>query len=1588
MELRLRVEPPGDRPRDLAVDVEPLSTTRALVDAVAAHLGLPSAQSSRQWWGYVDRLQVWVGDDKPVADCGIRNGDLLKVTLRDRLARASDHQDVIELVVMDGPAKGTRTALSRGEHVVGRRAPADVIIDDPRMSSMHLRVTITDSSVTVADEQSTNGTFVDGKRVQSPQPVRSGQVIKAGRTLLSLRRIDAGKDDGGGRGAPDSAGSRSAPFDLVVSGGPAAGLRIPLTREQVTIGREAGSADIPLNDPLMSARHLRIRLSGTELTVADLNSTNGSSVDGTRLPALEERPLRPGQLVKAGRSLLSVEPSTSMTGVLPTDREGCVPFNRPPRVAAPYQPTVVRLPAPPGNPPKARLPIAASLFPLLGGAVFFIVSKAASHGQSNSYAYVSVVMLALSPLLALGSFLENRISGRGQFAKNVEAFRQKVAVAEGELHTAHAEEIRARRAAAPDATDLLNRAAGHRQSLWERRPSDHDFLHVRVGTADRPADASIEFEPGGNEALRAEAGDRMRAFTIVPAVPVVVELPDRPVVGISGNRNGVSTVGRWLVTQAAILHSPRDVVIGAAVSSKLLADWEWLKWLPHTQSETSPIDAGHLATDTKSAASLLAACYRVLEQRRGDRNRIRIGATRELVTPYVLLVIDEALAPERAMLSELLAEGGDHGIGVIWLGTEVRDLPGECRAIVEVDAGGARLNLMDATSGVTLPGVAADGLSSELALSAALALAPLRDTGAAKATSGLPRRVMLLDLLEVPTPNTRDVAKRWAVTGKGLEAAVGLTVDGPFTIDLRQDGPHGLIIGTTGSGKSELLQSFVASLALAYPPKRLTFLLIDGKGGAAFKDCAALPHTVGYVTELDPHIARRALISLRAELDHREKVITEEGHARDLQELERRSPAMAPPTLLVIIDEFGALSAEMPEFIDKTVDIGRKGRSLGMHFILATQSSTGVVTTKIRANTNLRVALRTTDASESNDVIEAADAVSIDPSIPGRAYALTGRDLDGRPQLTALQSAFVGGWSGLARARAPVFVADLGFGPLTRWKEGTFAGIADQPTDLQRIIEATSSAAADMQPPRRPWLPLLPTVVPLSTLRDASPHRREPDRHVIVGLLDEPALQRQRVYSIDLETEGSVLVYGGSGSGKTTLLRTLSVSLSTGTSPEEVNLYGLDFGTRGLHPLAALPHCGSIVVGEDIERVEHLFSLLSRTVSKRKELFARSRVSTLSEYRERGNEPLPRLVVLLDVYAAFASAFERVNMGELLEVLPRLVGDGRPLGLHFVISADRRGAVPAALAGLISTRIILAQTSEDEYATFGIKPTVYRGASLPPGRGFVEQGSEVLEMQTAVPGNGASGGEQAADIADIGAGLRAQFPLEAPEVQLLPPVLPRSAIPASSAPFEAILGLADGDLEPVSVDLKEGHFLIAGPYRSGRTTALATLALALRIGLPSAPFHLLAPRRSELTGLDFWTSVAHGPKACDASLKTLVQEVEAREQSDGPLFILIDDGEELAESSEAAALERIVRRGRDTAARIVAAAETQAAYKAYGGWLREIRKDKQGLLLNPDSDLDGDLFGVRLPRQSRRVVTPGRGFLVQRGSVQLMQVAT
>jgi hypothetical protein len=283
-----------------------------------------------------------------------------------------------------------------------------------------------------------------------------------------------------------------------------------------------------------------------------------------------------------------------------------------------------------------------------------------------------------------------------------------------------------------------------------------------------------------------------------------------------------------------------------------------------------------------------------------------------------------------------------------------------------------RLSFTDTRTGATLEDVTMDGLAAELARELALGLAPVRDTSAVRG-GGVPDRISLLTLLGMADVDADVVAQRWRARTELGPVPIGGAAQEPFRVDLRHDGPHALVAGTTGSGKSELLQTLIAALALAHPPERLSFLLVDYKGGAAFKECVGFPHTVGFVTDLDGHLAQRALVSLNAELRRREHLLRDSG-TKDLLDMEQRAPGRAPASLLIVIDEFATLAKEVPEFVDGVVDVAQRGRSLGVHLLLATQRPGGVVSENIRANTNLRIALRVNEAGESSDVIGAADA--------------------------------------------------------------------------------------------------------------------------------------------------------------------------------------------------------------------------------------------------------------------------------------------------------------------------------------------------------------------------------------------------------------------------------------------------------------------------------------------------------------------------------------------------------------------------------------------------------------------------------------
>jgi len=1343
-----------------------------------------------------------------------------------------------------------------------------------------------------------------GRDLSPVDPIVASGLVSGDRIeLLSRARSDTG------------ASASSGPMDLVVVGGALLGTRYRLETGRHVVGRGSGS-DVQIEDPSMSRRHFEVIVGPDGATVTDAGSTNGTFIDGERLTA--PRVVGPEDVVEAGGSLLSLEPASPPARV-PESGGVDIPFNRPPRVRASQRDFEVQLPIAPEEPTGPRLPIAAAAVPLVIGAVMVVLFP------ENK---AMLLFFAMSPLMAVWSFIEERRSGLRSLRGRVDEYRQEVATREQHLAAFVDDEIRARRDSFPDVAELAVWARQLSPRLWERRSSDSDFLSIRVGWGDEPSTARIVQPSDGSRALRDETAQRVSRYTTLRAVPMVVDLRNAGTTGFCGPTADVAALARWTIVQLASLHSPDEVEMAALFPAEEAAEWDWLKWLPHF---------GAMVADARlafgpDALQLVERLSSIAESRTEPNGT------------HLVVVIDGDCHVPRSALSRLLGIPPRGGLSVVWLGRDPHALPGECRAVVDVDVDGDRLRTVYPERGERSEHASPEGISREQAIGIARALAPVRDSSVGKKRRSIPTSVPLWDVLDVTEPRAADVRHRWA-SGRGRAVRLGVGADGRVEIDLRRDGPHALIGGTTGAGKSELLQSLIATVALEHPPDRVNLLLIDYKGGTAFKDLESLPHVVGSVTDLDGHLSRRTLSSLEAELKRRERVLRS-ASARDVIELERKSAAL--PDLILLIDEFAVLVAELPEFVDGVVDIAQRGRALGLHLVLATQKPAGVVSEKIRANTNLRIALRMSDEVDSTDVIGLPDAAYIPRTTPGRGFVRTGHG-----EVTEFQSAFASARVVGARSH-DVAVRRLGATGPER-DEQTPPDSSATRTQLEALLDAIRDAGREYPDPFSPVLPALPDVLPLRSLGPPSGPGRFP-----VGVSDEPSVQRQQPFELDLARDGSVLVFGSGGSGKTTFLRTVAASIATYATPEEVNIYGLDLGTRGLAALESLPHCGSVVFAEEEERIRRLFAMLRDEIAGR---------------RARSGLDRPAIVVLLDGYAGFAAAFERVDFGEMVDALPRLVADGRQVGIHFVITADRRGAVPAALTGIVPMRVVFRLADDDEYASLGLSSGPDKEALGTRGRAFLGSGTLV---QCAVAGEAASETDQREALGHLSS---ARTPAKkAPPVRTLPATVPLQSLPDPASPHAVPLGI-DERFEPIAADLSEGHFLICGPRRSGRSTALATLAMGVADSRASSSLHVLAPRRMDLPALG-WASVTTGVEACQEWCATSHDELVGG----SPTTVFIDDGDELLDILAADALQRTMKWGRDHDVRFVVAVETHAAQRAFGGWIAEIRKDKQGVLLEPDVEVDGDLLSVRLPRR-KIAYPPGRGYLVTRGDVRLIQVA-
>ncbi|MFI6807684.1 FtsK/SpoIIIE domain-containing protein [Streptomyces luteogriseus] len=1429
--------------------------------------------------------------------------------------------------------------------------------------------------------------------------------------------------------------------ELRVVGGPAAGFVHRLGVGRYDIGSGAASY-VRVDDPEVDARALTLSVAtdGT-CQVAVHTDKKHVTLDGTSLAQDEDKkkdepsgkkrgkkkdpekkeekkdgptewPL--GAQIGLGNTLLELTRYTPPNAALKWSDDGVgLDYNRPPRLRPPERQTSFRLPSPPREYEARPLPWLMALTPLVGAVVSVMIFQR----------WYYLIMAGLSPILLFANYYNDKKHGRKSHAKQVEEYEEQKERIEKDAQDALVAERNDRRHAIPDPATVLALGTGPRTRLWERRRTDRDHLLVRFGTGQLPSEVVLD-DP--------EQDDHRRQVTWkIEDAPVALHLRTLGVVGMAGPGDSARALGRWAVAQTAALHSPMDVQFYVLSDNSAQESWDWVRWLPHARPSGGQDVNALIGTDAETVGARIGELTQILDARKkaAEENKSQGGSS--FSDPDIVVVWDGS----RRLRSlpgvvRLLREGPAVSMFAICLDAEERFLPGECQAYVVAEpkaaeydqvqqaqqqpqqaAGGfpsfqawhtndrqpeqaertEQLRLRVEEAGAErLKDVRPDFVSAAWCLRLARSLSPLRDISGETEDSALPGSSRLLDVLQLEPPTSDAIVARWRMGGQSTLAVIGESYDGPFGLDIRKDGPHGLIAGTTGSGKSELLQTIVAALAVANTPENMTFVLVDYKGGAAFKDCVHLPHTVGMVTDLDAHLVERALESLGAELHRREHILAaaDAKDIEDYQDLVRRDPSHQPvPRLLIVIDEFASMVRDLPDFVTGLVNIAQRGRSLGIHLLLATQRPSGVVSPEIRANTNLRIALRVTDGGESSDVIDSPEAGHISKNTPGRAYARLGH-----ASLVPFQSGRVGGRRPGAADPAvlmpwvgPLTWEDLGRAALVKPKAESRED--EEITDLKVLVDTIRDANSSLgiPPQHSPWLPALDETLLLDDVElpafAGGPGKLPPAPY---GIEDLPASQARRPVAVDFSSFGHLMIGGAPRSGRSQVLRTLAGSIARTHSIADVHLYGIDCGNGALNALTRLPHCGAVVSRNQTERVVRLVNRLKGEMGRRQDVLAEKGFADIGEQRASvaEDERLPHIVVLLDRWEGWVPTLGEVDHGSLTDELQTMMREGASVGIHLVLTGDRTLLV-GRIATLTEDKYGLRLADRSDFSALGI-PARKVPEEIPPGRAFRNEFG--TETQFALLAADTTGQGQAAALAAIGEAAAARdtdvprsrrpFRVDSlPSRISFPEAWEMRDPDASRSRLWGLVGIGGDEIVGFGPDLAEGvpAFVVAGPAKSGRSTVLLNFAHSFLS--QGTRLVIAAPRQSplrQLDGADGVLKVFTGDDIDEDEFEELIDQASLEE----PIAVLVDDGELLEDCDAESQMKKLVSRGAERGLALVIAGDEEDVCSGFSGWQVDAKKARRGILLSPQESSSGDLVGVRLNRSMvGGQVAPGKGML-------------
>lgn len=1100
--------------------------------------------------------------------------------------------------------------------------------------------------------------------------------------------------------------------------------------------------------------------------------------------------------------------------------------------------------------------------------------------------------------------------------------------------------------------------------IWARKPRHFDFLYLRLGLGEMPFQVKINVPARGFTLTDDELADRpgkiAQNYRTLRDVPLGADLKKYPVVGIlaGGDRAVAAGLARVLITQLAANYCYTDVKLAVLYKGEndTAALWDYTRWLPHVWNEDRSMR--YVAKEEQGANDVLYALTQILRGRLEQTSDLsRRGS--QFLPHYVLVVEDPAMLESQPISKYLYEHAEELGVTTVILADTYESLPSACGFVVEKSGDFEGIYSVE-SDGETRQSLRFDSLEPEQAEALARRMSSMR-INQVESGSDIPASLTFFDMMKVRTLEELDVLDHWRKnrTYENMRAAIGQKMGGQtcyLDIMEKYHGPHGLVAGTTGSGKSETLQTYILSLAVNFSPMDVSFFIIDFKGGGMANLFAGLPHMVGQISNLSGNQVRRAMVSIKSENLRRQRIFGEYGvnHIDAYTKLVKNKEASMPiPHLLIIIDEFAELKREEPEFMRELISVAQVGRSLGVHLILATQRPSGTVDENIWSNTKFKLCLRVADKQDSNDMLHKPDAAFL--TQVGRGYMQVGND--------EIYELFQSGWSGAVyddsgenvqstaallnlQGREPALAGkgknkrkqaqDL------RWMETVTESVlwaADQigvERELSALDQGESSALAkkvverlNEKEERYPesasslrrieevfqlwptgltekgpiaeylmeqfqlrgkklperlektqlsvvvdylaqlareysftggqklWMPLLPERLELSRLPGWQEHSWQegkwPEKtgfslRACMGLLDDPENQLQYPLSIDLAEKGHLMVVGGVTSGKSTFLQTLVYSLISTYSPQELNVYAVDFSSQMLCAFEGDAHVGGVVMEGEDEKLNKLFVMLGDMLRERKK---KIRGGSFGQYVQVHGNDMPAVLLVIDGYANF----NEKTAGQFESNLLELSRSAEGYGIYLAISCAGFGS--GELQNKIANNMRQSVCLElgDKYS-YGEALRTMHFDVLPEenvkGRGLALVEGNVLEFQTALCCLAANDYERSEQIRERCREMTQSW--TGGQAAPIPTIPEKPTWAHFTAMPQYTALLKQGDLLPVayvqetaaiySVDLARTYcYLILGGDRSGKTTLLRDLMCAARDG--GAGLRVIDPDGSE-----------------------------------------------------------------------------------------------------------------------------------------------